>query len=53
MDRPPRQSCEECTFQDAVDVEVSEPGHGFGKDLCNSFYSICPSAQFRPFTDEP
>jgi len=53
MDRPSRQSCEECTFRDAVGVVVRESGHGFGKDLCNSLYSIWPSDQFKPFSVEP
>jgi len=53
MDRPSRQSCEECTFRDAVNVEEREPCLGFVMTVCNSLYSICPSAQLKPFSVEP
>jgi len=32
MDQPSRPSCKECTFRDAVGVEVRETGHGLSND---------------------
>ena len=37
MDRPSRQSVEECTFRYAVDVEVCETGHGLSEDHVQFF----------------
>jgi len=37
MDRPSRQSGEECTFREAVGVEVCEKGHGLCTDRVQLF----------------
>jgi len=37
MDRPTGQSGEECTFREAVGVEVCETGHGLSEDRVQLF----------------
>ena len=37
MDRPSREACEECEFRYAVDVEVSDTGHGLVQDIVQFF----------------